>query len=88
MKKLKKISLENFDRLSSSEASRLIGGYTNPTIPPPKNTTNTPKTGDTQPVSVVVTPSGGSGSVNVGNVTGTISGGSGGISGGGITYRF
>lgn len=38
MKKLRKISLEDFDRLSSSEASKLMGGYggtlIGDTIPP------------------------------------------------------
>lgn len=40
MKKLRKISLEGFDRLTSSETSKLIGGNGtgNPTIPPPSNT--------------------------------------------------
>lgn len=42
MKKLRKISLENFDRLSSSETSKLIGGYTNPYIPPVNPTTIKP----------------------------------------------
>lgn len=51
MKKLKKMSLENFDRLASFEASNLIGGKDNPTVPPPTttppiwpNTTKPPKT--------------------------------------------
>lgn len=37
MKKLRKVSLEEFDRLTSSEASNLIGssGKDNPTVPPP-----------------------------------------------------
>ena len=66
MKKLRKISLENFDRLSSSEASRLVGGYTNPTIPPPKNTTPSSTTKPT--VYGSVTPGGGySGGYNGGN---------------------
>lgn len=86
MKKLRKISLENFDRLSSSEASRLIGGYTNPTIPPPKNTT-TPS-GTKPPIYMTIKPSGGTVGVNIGNIGGSISGGPGGISGAGIVYRF
>lgn len=42
MKKLRKVSLEEFDRLTSSEASDLIGsgGKDNPTVPPPTNTIN------------------------------------------------
>lgn len=40
MKKLKRISLEDFDKLSSAEASRLVGGSNDgtsigDTIPPP-----------------------------------------------------
>lgn len=46
MKKLRRISLEDFDRLTSSEASKIIGGYDNPTIPPVKGT----GTGTTQPI--------------------------------------
>lgn len=76
MKKLRKISLENFDKLSSSEASRLIGGYVNQTIPPPKNTT--PSSTTKPPVYATIKPSGGTVGGNIGNIGGSISGGSGG----------
>lgn len=62
MKKLRKISLENFDKLSVSEASHLIGGDKNPTIPPPK-TTKPPTT--TKPViSMSVNPGGNGGTIH------------------------
>lgn len=89
MKKLRKISLENFDRLSSSEASRLIGGKDkNPTIPPPKPPTNTntklpsphlgPFTGQVQPGGYSLEYNGGNykigGSVSGGGGSGAIKG--------------
>ena len=62
MKKLRKISLENFDKLSTLEASNLIGGDKNPTIPPP-STTKPPTT--TRPViSMTVNPGGNGGTIH------------------------
>lgn len=70
MKKLRKISLENFDRLSSSEASKLIGGKDNPTIPP--GTRIIPIAPYTPKPTRTISP-------NVLGGTGSVSGGSGGV---------
>lgn len=43
MKKLRRISLENFDELSSNEASGLLGGNGNDSIPPPYTQPPTPR---------------------------------------------
>lgn len=43
MKKLRRISLESFDELSLGEASKLIGGNGNDSIPPPRTTMPTPR---------------------------------------------
>lgn len=43
MKRLRRISLDSFDELSHGEASKLIGGVGNDSIPPPRTTMPTPR---------------------------------------------
>lgn len=62
MKRLRKMSLENFDKISNFEASRLIGGDGNPTIPPPKTTK--PPTTPKPVVSMTVNPGGNGGTIH------------------------
>lgn len=91
MKKLRKISLENFDRLSSSEASRLIGGKDNPTIPPTKPptlpTTTKPPSPHLGPFTGQVLPGGYGLEYDGGNfkIKGTITPGGGSV---GFVYKF